>query len=247
MKKTILNFIRRIFGINALFESQELIINQNKEIIQAFKFNSTIVDSEWFKFKSISPGGAAIDYSFFYTLYRVLSSIKPTNILEFGLGQSSKMVHQYANFYNKKAVTVEHDPEWIDFFNKSKEGDYPVTTLLLDLETIKYNGFSCLSYQNCPEKFEGQKFDLILVDGPFGFAPDTHYSRPQIIEISKKCLSSSFIIIIDDYERKGEQATAEEIFRYFDVNHIPYVYAVYGSIKKHILITSPNNRFLTTL
>jgi len=39
--------------------------------------------------------------------------------LEFGLSESSKLVHQYAIFYDKKAVTVEHDSQWISFFKNS--------------------------------------------------------------------------------------------------------------------------------
>ena len=89
------------------------ILNQNNEILLALKkqegiqnellkaevFNSTIADSEWLRYKSFSPGRWAVDYALLYTLYRTLTAMKPTKIIEFGLGQSSKMIHQYAIFY----------------------------------------------------------------------------------------------------------------------------------------------------
>ena len=127
MKKSIekiLTAIRKIFGTNKLKNNQQIIISQQSkmidmqnEILKSQIFNSTIIDSEWLKYRSFSPGGWAVDYGFLYTLYRVLNDMKPKNILEFGLGQSSKMIHQYANFYqNANAITCEHDSEWINFF-----------------------------------------------------------------------------------------------------------------------------------
>lgn len=129
----ILRLFQIILGTYQLKEYSE-------EILKAQKFNSTTIGSEWFKYKSISPGGSAVDYAFFYTLYRTLCSKKPQKILEFGLGQSSKMVHQYADYYHANAITVEHDPQWVEFFKKEKEGDYDINVKILELEEIQYGG-----------------------------------------------------------------------------------------------------------
>lgn len=219
----------------------------NEEILCALKFNNTINGSKWFKYQNVSPGGAAVDYAFFYTLYRVLDGVKPSNILEFGLGQSSKMVHQYAFYYQKKAITVEHDLSWLRFFIDCNDGDYPINTKILDLSEEQYKGKKILTYENCFDTFKNESFDLILVDGPFGFAPDTFFSRPQIIELAKNCLQKQFVILIDDYDRFGEQNTVREILNYFDSVKISYETKVYGSIKKHILITTSDWKFLTSL
>lgn len=248
MANVILKRIRKIIGVEKLQNRQEEIFGMEREILSALKFNSTIAESQWLLHKSFSPGEAAVSYAFLYTLYRVLSSVKPKNILEFGLGQSSKMVHQYAHFYNAQAVTVEHDKEWVDFFLQSKEGDYPVEIKLLDLETIEIKGEKALSYKNCKDAFQGQKFDLIIVDGPFGFLPEyKKYSRPQIIELVQGSISDNFIIIVDDYNREGEKNTVNEVFRYFENNGIEYVFREYKSNKSHMLITTPKLKFLTTL
>lgn len=249
--KKIICLLRQILGIESLEKKLLHDIQRNysieTEILSALKFNSTIIGSEWFVFQNISPGGSAIDYSFFYTLYRVLTAIKPNSILEFGLGQSSKMVHQYASFYSKEAVTVEHDPTWVNFFIQSKGGDYTVKTQLLELTEELYKEKTVLTYKNCYQTFKNEKFDLIIVDGPFGFGEDTVYSRPQIIELSKHCLKENFIIIIDDYDRQGEKNTVNEVLKNFKTAGIDVVTREYGSIKKHFLITVPNNKFLTTL
>ena len=248
MANVILKRIRQIIGVEKLQNRQEEIFGMEQEILSALKFNSTIIESEWLMHKSFSPGESAVNYAFLYTLYRVLSSIKPGKILEFGLGQSSKMVHQYAHFYNAQAVTVEHDKEWVDFFLQSKEGDYPVEIKLLDLETIEIKGEKALSYKNCKDAFQGQKFDLIIVDGPFGFLPEyMKYSRPQIIELVQENVSDNFIIIVDDYNREGEKNTVNEVFTYFENNGIEYVFCEYKSNKSHMLITTPRLKFLTSL
>lgn len=225
-----------------------------KEIFMAEKFNSTIIGSEWFKHKSISPGGYAVDYAFFYTLYRTLSSVKPKNCLEFGLGQTSKMLHQYANYYKANAITIEHDKEWIEFFHKSKEGDYPINVRQFELFFSKYKGYDISTYRNCAETFkdENAHFDFILVDGgPYLRDPRNNklfkYSRPQIIDIVKYCLQDDFVILFDDYTNVGIKNTVKEIFAYFDVNHIEYLFKEYSGSKTHLLITTPSNQFLTSL
>lgn len=256
--RKLIHFLRRILGINALLEGQNYYAERTmnyakqtlqieKEILYAHKFNSTIVDSPWFKYKNLSPGVAAVDYCFFYSLYKVLNSIKPKSILEFGLGQSSKMVHQYANYYHCSAITVEHDPTWVDFFQEGKDGEYNVSIQLLELENKIYKEAKVLTYKNCYETFKESSFDLIVVDGPFGNSPDTVYSRPQILDLAKSCLQKDFVIMIDDYDRQGERNTVKELFDYFDSQNINYVYSVYSTIKSHILITVPRFHFLTTL
>ena len=75
------------------------------ELLYANKFHDTIKQSKWYKDQSLSLGEMAIDYGTAYVLYRVLDKMNPSSILEFGLGQSSKLIHQYANSYQKEAVT----------------------------------------------------------------------------------------------------------------------------------------------
>lgn len=67
-------------------------------------YNSTIAGSEWLKDQSVSPGRWAVGYNYLYILYRILNDVKPTNILELGLGQSTKLMAQYAAFYGRKSA-----------------------------------------------------------------------------------------------------------------------------------------------
>ena len=210
----------------------------------AHKYHDTVADYEWLKFKGISPGGWAVDYAFCYTLACTLNAMHPHSILEFGLGQSSRLVHQYASFNNIEAITCEHDLEWIDFLKKEVGDKYPIKIKEAELEEIEYKGKKTLTYKNIQSIFRETKFDLIIIDGPFG---SDHYSRPQAMEVCRNNLTDRFCLIIDDTERIGEQETVEEIEELLNNNGIDFVVANYSSIKKHTLICSRELRFLTSL
>ncbi len=255
LKKKITKLIWRICGTSHIEKQQRQLrqeleqgIGNNLriqwELYQATRFHDSIVDSPWLKYKSFSLGEWAADYGLMYTIFRTLNAMRPENILEFGLGQTSKMIHQYANYFNANAITCEHDEKWVEFFNKSKDGDYTIKVQLMNLQTIQYKGYDTMTYEDCSSFFFNQQFDLILVDGPFG---SCHFSRSQIIDLAKNNLSNTFCIIIDDCERPGEQETMEEVQYFLKTNNTPFCCRIYSAEKQHMLICSPNLEFLTTL
>lgn len=230
--------------LNNQYEIKQKLATQQTEILKGLIFNNTITDSEWLQYKSFSPGAWAADYGLLYTLYRVLNGMKPQSIIEFGLGQSSKMIHQYAKHYGAKAITCEHDSKWIDFFRNECNEKYLVNIKSLELETINYKGYETLTYKNILQEFENDKFELILVDGPFG---SDHYSRPQIVDLAKNNLHSRFCIIIDDCERQGEQETTKEVLEVLKEQGVECCFTTYSASKRHTLICSSDLKFLTSL
>jgi hypothetical protein len=197
MMRKVVNIIRKIIGTQRAIQGIQTILNMQL-------FRSVIEDSAWLKYRSFTPGGWAMDNAALYTLFRILNDVKPKRILEFGLGQSSKMVHQYAAFSeNAAALTIEHNNNWIQFFCNEIPKDVIITVKQFDTEIIEFNGFKTLSYKNI-NNITGDEYDLIIVDGPFG---SRHYSRPQIIDIVKNGLPEQFCIFIDDAERNGEKET----------------------------------------
>ncbi len=252
MLRKIKRLIRKQLGISQLIENQNQIKEElnslsrkEDELLKAIIFNNTIADSKWLKFKSFSPGGWAVDYAFLYTLYRVLNDIHPVSILEFGLGQSSKLIHQYTNFYEEvNAITCEHDSEWINFFKNHMDGDYKINIKKVELKEVEYNTKKTLSYKNIATEFHNEKFDLIVVDAPFG---SVRYSRSQILAFAKNKLTDSFCIIIDDYEREGEKETVNELMNILDGKGIKYSKTIYSGSKQHFLICNEKLRFLTSM
>jgi hypothetical protein len=149
MKRRIIKFVRKLVGTDGLIKNMQTIMN-------AQFFRGIIEDCEWLDYKSFAPGGWAMDNAALYTLFRILNDVKPKNILEFGLGQSSKMVHQYANFSeNVTALTIEHDSRWIDFFCNGIPENIKINVKQFDTEIVNYNGFETLTYKNVDTIFNG--------------------------------------------------------------------------------------------
>ena len=240
----ITQYDKTVERLRNLSEKADTIMSQQQELIMAHKYHDTVADYEWLKYKGISPGGWAVDYAFCYTLARILNSMRPENILECGLGQSSRLLHQYATYYGVQAVTCEHDEEWVSFFKKEIGGKYSINIQKLELEQQDYKGQKTLTYKGIADVFHEMSFDLIIIDGPFG---SPHYSRSQAIELCNNNLRERFCIVIDDTERVGEQETIEEIKVILKKNSVDFAMASYSSVKAHTLICSKDLAFLTSL
>jgi len=217
------------------------------EILWAHVFNNTITESEWLKSKSFSPGRWAAGYDYLYVLYRALNAASPEHILELGLGQSTKMISQYASWKNAQHEVVEHDANWISFF--STDFSLPEQTQVVHLELTEkpfLDDEKVLVYQDFQKTFEGKKYDFIAIDAPFGGQANI-YARIDIIDLLPECLNDSFVILIDDYNRKGEQRTVEVIEKKLTDCSIQFSSGVYYGAKYLYVITSENLSFLCTV
>jgi hypothetical protein len=220
--------------------------NMLKELNYADVFNSTIHTSEWLLDKSFSPTSFAIGYPLLYVLYRILDEQHPENILEFGLGQSTKLFHQYSAFLKEAHVTtLEHDVKWIEFFSSKKSLPGNAELVVVESEIIKYKGFKTRSIKDLEQHVGDKKFDLILVDAPTVFK---RYSRSQILKMVPGNIDPNhFIIIIDDSQRRGERDTCRELEKSFKKHNIIYHKWEYVGIKSSALYCSADLKFLTTL
>lgn len=215
------------------------------ELNWANVFNSAIANSKWLHTQSFNPGRWAAGYPMLYILYRIYNDIKPKSILEFGLGESSKLAYQYLQSQPGVRLTiVEQDQNWLNFFSREVH-DISANTIVLPVEKQDRFGFSVNQYKNLPEALSRQTYDCIIVDGPFG---SEHYSRFQVVDlVTSKQLSDSFVIILDDYERVGEQETASKLREALIAQKIDYAEGVYAGAKQTLLICSANLKFLTSL
>lgn len=222
----------------------------NREILYSNIFRDTIEGSKWLKSKNFSLYGGAANYSFMYVLYRILDEVQPKNILELGLGQTTKLTSQYVNYMEGSKVTViEGDQDWIDVFSENLDLTENIKIVKKDVETFRYNKTDNLRYKDFTKGFSDEKFDFIIIDGPQGFFPDTFepldYSRSNIWELIPNNLAEDFIIIIDDYERKGEQNTIKKVHDLLDDENIEYFTLTTLAINQQHIIVSKNYKFVT--
>lgn len=226
----------------------------SREILWSNIFHDTIKGSNWLQNQPFSPGRAAIGYPTLYALYRILDEFQPRSILELGLGQSTKMIGSYVKWKEQKGeeckhIVVEHDKNWIDFFKNSFE--LSKSTEIMQMDLVKpyldwENGtqIEVNMYKDFGATLTDKVFDLIFIDGPFG---SDVVSRIDIIDLLPECLNDSFILMLDDAERNGEQNTLKMITNVLNENNIKYARNYYSGEKASAIITSENLHFYCTM
>lgn len=218
------------------------------EAVWAQIFNNTISESLWLKDKTFSPGRWAVGYPYLYVMYRVLNETRPKRILELGLGQSTRMIAQYAAaFQDVEHIVVEHDPEWVEFFCN----DFPLPkntkVVMLEREMAPYKEAEAVRvFKGFKETFQGQKFDFISVDAPYG-ADMKQYSRIDVLNLIPDGLSEKFVIMVDDTERNGETHTISEIESYLTEAQILYSRGKYSGRKDCMIVCAKQIGFLSSL
>ena len=218
------------------------------EAVWAQIFNNTISESLWLKDKTFSPGRWAVGYPYLYVMYRVLNETRPKRILELGLGQSTRMIAQYAAaFQDVEHIVVEHDPEWVEFFCN----DFPIPkntkVVMLEREMVPYKDADAVRvFKGFKETFQGQKFDFISVDAPYG-ADMKQYSRIDVLNLIPDGLSEKFVIMVDDTERNGETHTISEIESYLTEAQILYSRGKYSGRKDCMIVCAKQIGFLSSL
>lgn len=229
-------------------ELRNLAVRQFKELNFADLLHDTILNSSWLKDKSFSLHGWAANYSFIYMLYRILDNAKPLHILEMGMGQTSRLTSQYIANCNPQATLdiIENDANWIDTYKPQLAQGENIKIHHCDLEFFTYAGTECRKYKNLNEVIGNKKYDLIVIDGPWG--AEQNLPRSNILDIiEENRLSEDFIIIFDDVERKGERNTVANTLKLLETKHIEYFTFRRDGIKNQQIITSISKSFIQYL
>ncbi len=227
-------------------ENQQQLIRQNQELEWAHVYHDSIRGKVHLENLPLNIGRWAGNYAFFYLLNRIMSDAKPQRILEFGLGESSKFIASCLEHDLKQGLhqIIEQSSEWATAFNSRFElGAYSKVSVC-PLVKKQINGHEVNSYEGLAEVVTGT-FDLYLVDGPFG---SPHFSRYDILAVAGRLKpSDEFIIIVDDYDRIGEQETAKALEVLFEEKQIKAYTKVYTGIKRVWLLATPKYRFVTSI
>ena len=230
--------------INTLNNKVNLNSTMLDELQYSVVLNQSWIDSEWVKNKSFSLRLGSSNYSFIYSLFKILDEIAPSRILEFGLGQTTKLTSQYVNNKNTNAALdiVEHDNDWINEFSGQITLTNNIKIYHKNLIKFEINGVETDKYDDLSDIVTDKKYDLIIIDGPFGF--DRIYPRTNILDLIPNNLAENFVIILDDAERKGEQNTANLIFNKLDACNIQYEKSYKKGLKTQLIISSTNHKYI---
>lgn len=169
-------------------------------------FHDAIVDSTWLKNSKFHPGRWAVGYAYLYVLYRILDEAQPKCILDIGLGETSRMISQYAAAHPEvEHIIIESSQEWIDFFSRSCTLPPNSRIIRLDLEKVTFEGAKGVrAYRGFAKALKGKKFDYISIDGPLS-GDMKEIGRVDVQSIIPECLAGSFVVTFDDTNRAQDR------------------------------------------
>lgn len=208
--------IQRKFSRFVRLDNSVEIQNQaTLEALDGIKFLTATRGAEWVRSRSFYPGGWAADYKLLTTIYRLLNDFRPKAVLEFGMGETTKMLSAYASELEPGAVvyTVEHNPEWQAFFSNDESNLRAINVVNVEMEQKAIKGELANYYVDLLAKLpKNTRFELFIVDGPNG---SPKYSRFNLCEVIQAgLLADEFVLLLDDAHRPGERDTiaqAEQI------------------------------------
>ena len=220
-----------------------------QEIAFRNKYTDTVQGFEWMNEPiSLSLGDWAIGYNYAYILSRVLDNFKPKNILELGLGQSSKIINAYVSYQRKKGKNinyeiVEQDENWIDFYERENSIE-DITIYQRDIECINSEYGELNRYVDFSSVVKGKKYNFISIDGPWG---GEKISRMDVYNELPQILDNEFVVLVDDYVREGEKVMVSLFEQRLRDNNISFGSRVYQGKKDIYIIVSSNLKFLLSM
>lgn len=223
-------------------------INNNvlKELDWANVYHDSIRGKQALENLGLNIGRWAGSYPFFYVLNRILNDYKPKNIIEFGLGESSKFISTYVENYlqDSNHFIIEQDEDWKNIFISRFQLTNKSVVKILPIEKKNVKGYTVNCYKDIDKNIH-QKFDLYIVDGPFG---SDNYSRYDIVLLTEKLTANDeFIIIIDDYDREGEKQTVDELIKMFNQKNINIHKGIYSGVKSVLILASEKYKYIKSL
>jgi len=157
-----------------------------------------------------------------------LSYVKNPRVLEFGLGESTRVI---SRFSPERHLVIEHDASWAERF-KSSYVDKSIPEISI-FPSLTNEGSSSYDFGPSPIDFN---YNIFVIDGPFGSQKN---SRSNILDIINGwSVDQRFVIILDDVHRPGELQTFINIKALLEAKEIGFKSKKISDLKKVGLICS---------
>jgi len=150
-------------------------------------------------------------------IFNVISKYPICNILDLGSGRTSIFLKKYCSYTNN-LFSIENNKKYYDLLIEN----YPeIKDNLYLCETITNENESY--YINLNSIIQDIKFDLISIDGPYGYG--VKHPRTNVIDIiNNNQLNDQFFIFLHDTNREGEKWLIQQIFNVLNTNNYSYSY-----------------------
>lgn len=225
--------------------NQKEIIRYAKELNWANVYHDSIRGKDWLEKLPLNVGRWGCNYAFFYVLNRILTDYAPKNILEMGLGESSKFVSSFLDkeLLETKHLVIEQDEKFKSSFINNNKIHSKTVIQICPIKIGENKGYQTITYQNF-DKIVNEKFDLYMVDGPTG---SRNYSRFDLVKIAESLgPEDEFIIIVDDYQRIGERETVKCMTDIFKKNGIQFYELGFSGVKEILVVVTEKYKGVST-
>jgi hypothetical protein len=148
------------------------------------------------------PVGGAASYSLLYLLFKCTRAFKPNRVIELGAGQSTLLLEalRKQGVWNGSVFTLEEDKAWAEAVSARTASRVAHAPLCLQA----VNGRKVWTYGLSNHEEAQKEFDFLLIDGPRGSPRWSRLAATQFLDSLSK---DRFIVIMDDFNRFGEQQT----------------------------------------
>lgn len=176
------------------------------------------------------------NYAFFYVLNRILTDYALKNILEMGLGESSKFVSSFLDveLLETKHVVIEPDEKFKGLYLSNNKIHPRSVIKVCPIKIEEYKGYQTITYNN---------FDLNLVDGPTG---SSNYSRYDLVKIAENLDLEDEFILVDDYPRIGEQEPVKCMTDIFKKKGIQFYKISFSGVKQFLVVITQKYKGIST-
>ena len=151
---------------------------------------------------ALLPAGGAADHKFLYILARALVEFRFESILEFGSGETTRLLDAFAGETGSRVTTIEHDAFWADRLRgRGLANTHEI--FQCPLATVHGATVGPHSWYELGEAASAlpSGCELYLVDGPPGTRT---YSRVGFVEFFLAHRGEEWLVLWDDVDRLGD-------------------------------------------
>lgn len=169
----------------------------NAAMIDAFRQMQSTYD--WLS-GPLFPVSGAVDHAFLVVLGRILAEHDIKTVIEFGAGQTTRVLGAWSAATGGRVLTIEHHPDWAERCRQWVVNPTQHTLYQIPLTRSVY-GDQWYDASRLAHQAAGMRADLIIVDGPTGSAT---WSRAGFIPAFESLRSEHWVVLWDDVHRLSD-------------------------------------------
>lgn len=145
--------------------------------------------------------GYSANTEYLLELVRLVRSVDGP-VIECGSGLSTILAGIELQRRNQKIVSLEHHPEWAARMRREVNA---IKLSSVEIYEAPLRSYGTFSWYDISTKKLPPRFALVVCDGPPGDTPGGRYG---LMPVMRDHLSNACVIMLDDYQRREEQAVA---------------------------------------